>query len=374
MNGRPPTPPPPPTPQIPPSVQHARQHIGGRRMWTGLSGKHMLFTLVGLAVVGVLLAKVVLHMHAKKPKAQLAESTMVPTTLRQAYQYKTEEPILPADEKKPIDTTGQELAALKRMLAAMQQEIEGLKNRKPTTTVIQQGDKGTAKTTVIPKPKPAELLFVSHDLKEEKAPPVRKTPEYVLAPGTWIPCSVEPEMNSEVEGYFTAKVNQNVYDTKTGARLLIPQGSTILGHDQSNDLVWGNERMNTISLTLSLPDGRSADLGKAPVTDQAGMAGLTGDVDQHYWRLFSAVFIGGALKGGMQAMPTAMGPGAGAGQVASGIATYGNQATSRVVGRALDTRPTITGHAGQLCQVLLVKPVALPAMWQGATPTTTAGR
>jgi type IV secretion system protein TrbI len=100
------------------------------------------------------------------------------------------------------------------------------------------------------------------------------------------------------------------------------------------------------------------------VTDQEGVAGLTGDVDQHYWRLFGAVFIGGALKGGMQAMQTAMIQGAGAGQVASGIATYGNQATSRVVGRALDTRPTIKVHAGQLCHVLLTKELKLPAMWQ----------
>jgi type IV secretion system protein VirB10 len=333
-------------------------------MWTGLSGKHILFTLIGLAVVGMILAKVVLTMQAKKPKATLAESSMVPTTLRQAYQYKTEEPILPAEVKKPVDTTGQELAALRRMMEAMQQEIKDLKNRKTTTTVINQGDKGATKTTAIPKPKPAELLFASHDLKEEAAPPVSKTPEYVLAPGTWIPCSVEPEMHSEVEGYFTAKVNQNVYDTKTGARLLIPQGSTVLGHDQSRELVWGNERMDTISLKLTLPDGSSVDLGRAPVTDQAGMAGLTGDVDQHYLRLLSAVFIGGVLKGGMQAMQTGMMQAAGAGPVASGIATYGNQATSRVVGRALDTRPTIKVHAGQLCQVLLIKPVKLPAQWQ----------
>ena len=61
---------------------------------------------------------------------------------------------------------------------------------------------------------------------------------------------------------------------------------------------------------------------------------------------------------------TAMVQGAGAGQVASGMATYGNQATSSVVGRALDTRPTIKVHAGQLCHVLLTKELKLSAMWQ----------
>ena len=186
----------------------------------------------------------------------------------------------------------------------------------------------------------------------------------MLEPGTFLPCAIETEMNSEVEGYFTARVNQNIYDSATHTRLLVPQGSTIIGHDNSSQLVYGNERMDTTSLTLVPSGGKGVDLGHAPVTDEQGVAGLTGEVDQHYWRLFGAVFIGGALKGGMQAMQTAMLQGAGAGQVASGIATYGHQATSRVVGRALDTRPTIKVHAGQLCHVLLTKELKLPAMWQ----------
>jgi hypothetical protein len=60
----------------------------------------------------------------------------------------------------------------------------------------------------------------------------------------------------------------------------------------------------------------------------------------------------------------------GAGQVTSGIATLGNQATSNVVGPMLNTRPTIIVHAQQLCNVLLVNELSLPAMWQG-TPTVT---
>ena len=47
---------------------------------------------------------------------------------------------------------------------------------------------------------------------------------------------------TDVEGYFTAKVAANVYDTATGRHLLVPQGSTILGHDQSSTLLYGNER------------------------------------------------------------------------------------------------------------------------------------
>jgi type IV secretion system protein VirB10 len=91
-------------------------------------------------------------------------------------------------------------------------------------------------------------------------------------------------MHSDVEGYFTAKTRVAVYDTATGQHLLIPQNSTILGHDQSSQLLYGNERMNAISLTLALPDGTSVDLGHAPVTDQQGVAGLTGKVDRSIYR------------------------------------------------------------------------------------------
>src|SRR5207302_9694134 len=130
--------------------------------------------------------------------------------------------------------------------------------------------------------------------------------------------------------------------TATGRHLLVPQGSTIVGKDHSQDLLYGNERLPTTSLTLTLPDGRSVDLGQAPVTDQQGVAGLTGRVDQHYWRLFGAIFIGGALRGGMQALQLELAQAAGAGQVASGITSVGNQAVTQRLGRALDTRPTIT--------------------------------
>ena len=87
----------------------------------------------------------------------------------------------------------------------------------------------------------------------------------------------------------------NVYDTATGRHLLVPQGSTILGHDHSSTLLYGNERLPTISLTLALPDGRAVDLRQAPVTDQQRVAGRTGKVDHHWWRLCGAVFIDGAL-------------------------------------------------------------------------------
>ena len=246
-------------------------------------------------------------------------------------------------------------------------------NQADTPTIVNPAPPAAAKTTA-PAPKAhGAMLFVSHDLKEHREGP--KAHEYTLAPGaTKLPCILETKIISDVEGYFTCRITTNVYDTATGQHLLVPQGSTVLGNDQANTLVYGSNRMDTVSLTLALPDGRTVDLGKAPVTDQQGVAGLTGDVNNHYVKLFGAVFIGGALKGGISAFQIAATEAAGAGQVTAGLTTLGNQATTKVVQPYINIRPTITMEAGALCTVLLTKPLHLPAMWQGTTNLTTTRR
>ena len=316
----------------------------------------VLTLLVGAALTAWIW---VFHKGGKVSTAPTESSTNPGWTASQLH-YEKPEVKAEAPAPKPVDMTAAELAKLRAMLAQMQAEIDALKNRKPpaATTVVQQPPKPEP-----PKKVPGSMLFLHHDVKEGLPKP--STLEYTLAPGaTKLPCIVETSINSDVEGHFTAKVSTNVYDTATGRHLLVPQGSTILGHDQSQMLLYGNERLPTISLTLALPDGRSVDLGKSPITDQQGVMGLTGRVNNHWWRLFGAIFIGGALRGGTQAMTMAMADAAGAGQIATGYGSVINQALSPRLGRALDTRPTIEVDAGQICPVLLTQPLSLPAMWQ----------
>ena len=67
----------------------------------------------------------------------------------------------------------------------------------------------------------------------------------------------------------------------------------------------------------------------------------------------------------MSAFHIAAAESAGAGQVTAGVTALGNQATTRAVQPYINIRPTITVEAGALCTVLLLKPLHLPAMWQG---------
>jgi type IV secretory pathway VirB10-like protein len=257
----------------------------------------------------------------------------------------------------PVDSP--RLAAIERKQDALMATLERM----------QMGSRPAQPAAAKPKPlPPGPPLHITNKLEAPKES-TSLVPEYTLAPGaTKLPCIIETAINSDVEGYFTAKVSTNVYDTATGRHLLVSQGSTILAKDQSRQLVYGNERLDTVSVTLTLTDGRSVDLGRAPVTDEQGVAGLTGDVDQHYGRLLAAVLIQGALKGGATVVATAASEAAGAGPIASGIAGVGAQTGARITGPLLDTRPTIKVSGGQLCNILLIEPLHLPAMWQHGEP------
>jgi len=327
---------------------------------TGRSFRRIGLTLVCLAVLILVGIAGVLKMQGRSVQTALGEKPATPWKSQTVYPPLQEKAVAqappPADDKE-----AQRLAALERQMQQLLAGLEELKKRKGSTTTVVQPPAQEKKHPHAPP------LYIANKL--EGITPTSTVPEYTLAPGaTKLPCVVETKIVSDVEGYFTCRVTTNVYDTATGHHLLVPQGSTVLGNDQANELLYGSERMETVSLKLALPDGRTVDLGRAPVTDQQGGAGLTGDVNQHYGRLLAAVLIQGVLKGGTAAMSQAMTNAAGAGQVTSGLASGGNQATQKVTQPMLNTRPTITVAAGQLAHVLLLKELKLPALWQGSAP------
>ena len=282
--------------------------------------------LLGLTMVGLLGGTIWLLTTKVHPITMpTLDSTAWPAWLKQTQAYPAIEAKPPPPAAPPApDLTATQLAALRAQLEEQRQALEALKaalRQRPTPPAPPPPPPAAV---AVPKKAPAPMLFVGHEAPASV--PTPKHAEYTLAPGaTKLPCIVETAINSDVEGYFTAKVSTNVYDTATGRHLLVPQGSTILGHDQSSTLLYGNERLPTVSLTLALPDGRSVDLEKAPVTDQQGVAGLTGKVDQHFWRNLGAVFIGGALRGGTQVLQGEAARAGPIGQVAGGIGQTGNQ-------------------------------------------------
>ena len=320
-----------------------------------------LWILPVLGLVGVLGASLLyLQSRPEEPVLALKETGTWPAWLNQkgpgpaAHDPEPPNPLLDQLKKMQAD-----LDAQRRANEQQQAALEALAKRPPPAAPA-AAPKPPAEKPV--KRQHASMLYVSHDVPTR---PEVLPNTYTLAEGaTKIQCQMETEMNSEIPGVFTAKVTSHVYDTETGKQLLIPQGSTILGQYDSGQLLYGNERIPTWTLSAALPDGRSVDLGKAPVTDNVGIMGLTGDVDHHFWRNLAAILIAGTLRGGAQALQAQLataGNGASTVLVGTGqtTSTYGQQ----LVLRTIDTRPTIRVHAGSPCTVILTKPLNLPAYY-----------
>ena len=319
-----------------------------------------LWILPVVGLVGVVGASLLyLRSQPEAPAlAALEESGKWRAWLTQKEPPPSHEPEPPNPLLEQLKKMQADLDAQRRANEQQQAQLEALAKRPPPPAPAAPAQKPPAEKPV--KRQHASMLYVSHDVPTR---PEVLPNTYTLAEGaTKIQCQMETEMNSEIPGVFTAKVTSHVYDTETGQQLLIPQGSTILGQYDSGQLLYGNERIPTWTLSAALPDGRSVDLGKAPVTDNVGIMGLTGDVDHHFWRNLAAILIAGTLRGGAQALQTQLataGNGASTVLVGTGqtTSTYGQQ----LVLRTIDTRPTIRVHAGSPCTVILTKPLQLPA-------------
>jgi type IV secretory pathway VirB10-like protein len=146
----------------------------------------------------------------------------------------------------------------------------------------------------------------------------------------------------------------------TGSMILIPQGQRIGAQAKTAELLFNNERIPAFALSYSLPNGETVDLGAASIMDAAGTSGLTGEVDNHWWVLVWTSIFSGGLQGGQQVLQTQLGND-GVGPIATGITRQGSLGTQMRLGRAQDTRPTITASAGELCQILVPRAVKLPA-------------
>ena len=184
---------------------------------------------------------------------------------------------------------------------------------------------------------------------------------YELKAGTIIPAALITGINSDLPGPVIGQVRENVYDTVSGNALLIPQGSRLLAQYDSM-VAWGQERVLVCWNRLILPNGDSIDLQCMPAADLQGAAGLTDEVNEHWFRLIKGAAVASLLAATTAAVagntegfnPTL--PQIAARNAAGQINGVGQQLT----GRNLHIQPTITVRPGYSVNVILTKDMVLP--------------
>jgi type IV secretory pathway VirB10-like protein len=179
----------------------------------------------------------------------------------------------------------------------------------------------------------------------------------VIQAGSVISAALITGLRSDLPGQVTAQVTQDVYDSPTGRRLLIPQGARLIGQYDAQ-VTFGQSRALLVWNRLIMPNGRSIVLERQPGADPAGYAGLQDRVYNHWGTLLGAAAISTLLSVGSEAgtsnaennLVQALRQGA-----SQGFSQVGQQ----VVSRSLNVQPTLTIRPGYPVRVLVTRDIVL---------------
>lgn len=122
---------------------------------------------------------------------------------------------------------------------------------------------------------------------------------YELKAGGLIPAVMISGVNSDLPGEAIAQVRENVYDSKTGRHLLIPQGARLVGLYDAH-VAYGQQRVLMAWNRVIFPDGSSFNLKGMPGADMSGYAGFTDQVDNHYTKIFGSSVLLSLISAGVQ--------------------------------------------------------------------------
>jgi type IV secretion system protein VirB10 len=180
---------------------------------------------------------------------------------------------------------------------------------------------------------------------------------YQVMAGTIIPASLVTGLNSDLPGQVIAQVTENVYDTPTGAHLLIPQGSRLIGRYDSV-IAYGQSRALVVWSRIIMPDGSSIVIDNLPGVDMAGYAGLEDRIDYHTWRLFQAAILSSVLS-----VSAELGRDSNDDEILEALRDGGqrtiNQAGQQIITKQLNVQPTITVRPGYRLRVIVNKDIVL---------------
>ncbi|MCX6131515.1 MAG: hypothetical protein NTX25_20945, partial [Proteobacteria bacterium] len=138
--------------------------------------------------------------------------------------------------------------------------------------------------------------IASNYLPHQKVAPLSP---YEVKQGTVIPGVMVTGINSDLPGQIIGQVSQNVFDSVSGKNLLIPQGTKIIGSYDSFVAV-GQERALVAWRRLVFPDGMAIDLLGMSGADQGGYAGLSDQVNNHYFKIFGSALMLSLVGAGYQ--------------------------------------------------------------------------
>ncbi|MGD9481117.1 IncP-type conjugal transfer protein TrbI [Shinella sp. G-2] len=211
--------------------------------------------------------------------------------------------------------------------------------------------------------------FFNQDIKDLGYLPNRVVPQmsaYELKRGSVIPATLITGLNSDLPGRITAQVSQNVYDSATGYRLLIPQGAKLFGRYDSK-VSFGQERVLVVWTDLIFPNGSTLQIGGMAGTDAEGYGGFKDKVDRHLWHTWSSAaliaLIGAGIDMSMPQSSTLATQETASDAARRNFAESFGRVAEQTISKNLNVQPTIQIRPGYKFNVLVDQDIIFPSTY-----------
>ncbi|MBX5241990.1 IncP-type conjugal transfer protein TrbI [Rhizobium sp. NLR22b] len=211
--------------------------------------------------------------------------------------------------------------------------------------------------------------FFNQDIKDLGYLPNKVVPQfslYELKRGSVIPATLITGLNSDLPGRITAQVSQNVYDSATGHRLLIPQGAKLFGRYDSK-ISFGQERVLVVWTDVIFPNGSTLQIGGMAGTDGEGYGGFKDKVHRHLWRTWSSAalvaLIGTGIDMSMPESSTLATQDTASDAARRNFAESFGRVAEQTISKNLYVQPTINIRPGYRFNVLVDQDIIFPAAY-----------
>jgi type IV secretion system protein VirB10 len=179
---------------------------------------------------------------------------------------------------------------------------------------------------------------------------VLPTRRFLLAKGAFIDCTLETAIDSTLPGMTTCITATDTFSAD-GSVVLLERGTKLVGETRGQ-VAQGMSRLFVLWTEARTPTGVVVPLS-SPGTDELGRAGLSGDVNRHFFDRFGAAILLTVINGAVQAAVNA--------QTKNGSVVVSPSATSDVMSEVLrgtiNIPPTITKAQGDRIQVFVARDV-----------------
>jgi len=180
--------------------------------------------------------------------------------------------------------------------------------------------------------------------------------------GTLLPGILETAINTDLPGNILARVTRNIYDSLTGRKLLIPQG-TILIAKYNSSVSYAQHRVQIVWDTLIRPDGFQLDLAGMNSVDKSGMSGQEAEYHENWFEYLKAagiITLFSLANARMTDAAAKYAADSSAAAVANANSQVVNQLGGNMAGRAMNIQPTLTVENGTLVNIMCNQTLYLP--------------